>query len=89
MPAVRLYLEQAEYEAVARYAEALGVSCQDIAYAGLNRIMLSCEQPEVNRDIVETRDWRRHNLPMWSDSACAVHAYEGAPDDQPVRSRFI
>ncbi len=89
MPAVKIYLEQAEYDALARYAEALGVSCQDIAYAGLNRLMLSCEDTEVNRDIVETRDWRRNNLPLWSDSACAVHAYEASSDDQPVRSRFI
>lgn len=89
MSAVRLHLEQAEYDAVARYAEALGVSPEDIAYAALNQLMLKSQREEMNRDIVETRDWRRHNLPLWSDSACSVHAYEGKGDDEPVPSRFI
>jgi len=89
MSAVRLHLEQAEYDAVARYAEALGVSPEDIAYAALNQLMLKCQREEVNRDIVETRNWRHQNLPLWSDSACSVHAYEGKGDDEPTPSRFI
>ena len=89
MSAIKLHLEQAEYDAVVRYAQALGVSPEDIGYAALNRLMLACENADVNRDIVETRAWRRNNLPMWSDSACAVHAYEGKADDEPERSRMF
>jgi pyrroloquinoline quinone (PQQ) biosynthesis protein C len=87
MSAVKLHLEQAEYDALLRYAEALGVSPEDVAYAALNRLMLQGRSTEVNLDIVETREWRRHNLPLWSDSACSVHAYEGKADDEPAQSR--
>ncbi len=87
MSAIRLRLEQAEYDAVVRYAQELGVSAEDVAYAALNRLMLSGGDPEARRDIAETRAWRKQNLPLWSDSACSVHAYEGKPDDEPAPSR--
>lgn len=89
MSSIKLRLERAEYNAVCRYAEALGVTPEDIAYAALNRLMLNCEDGEVNRDIAETREWRGNNLPLWSDSAGSVHAYEGKPDDEPTPSRFV
>ncbi|HVU36188.1 MAG TPA: hypothetical protein VHE61_22305 [Opitutaceae bacterium] len=89
MSTIRLHLERAEYDAVSRYAEALGVTTEDIVYAALNRLMLTCENADVNRDIAETREWRRANLPVWSDSAGSVHAYEGKPDDEPERSKFV
>jgi hypothetical protein len=88
MSTIKLHLERAELNAVSRYAESLGVTPEDVAYAALNRLMLSCEDRAVNRDVAETRDWRRNNLPLWSDSAGSVHAYEGKPDDEPQRSRF-
>lgn len=87
MSAIRLRLEQAEYDAVVRYAQELGVSAEDVAYAALNRLMLNGGDPEARRDIAETRTWRKQNLPLWSDSACSVHAYEGKPDDEPAPSR--
>jgi hypothetical protein len=87
MSAIKLHLEQAERDAVERYAQTLKVSVEDVAYAALNRLMMRVEDPEVVRDIRETREWRRHNLPLWSDSACSVHAYEGKPDSEPEPSR--
>lgn len=89
MSTIRLHLERAEFDAVSRYAEALGVSTEDVAYAALNRLMLASPSREVRCDVIETRDWRRYNLPLWSDSAGSVHAYEGQPDDEPHRSPFI
>lgn len=89
MSAIKLHLEHAEYDAVCRYAEALGVTPEDIAYTALNRLMLACTEADITRDIAETREWRHHNLPLWSDSAGSVHAYEGKPDDEPQRSRFV
>lgn len=89
MSSIKINLERAEYNAITRYAEALGVSPEDIAFAALNRLMMQCEDGDVNRDIVETREWRRNNLPLWSDSAGSVHAYEGKPDDEPERSRYV
>ena len=88
MSAIKIYLEQAEYETMVRYAESLGVSLEDVAYAALNRLMLVCNNPEVHQDIVETRNWRANNLPLGSDSACYVHTYEGKPDEEPTHSRF-
>lgn len=87
MSAIKLHLEQAERDAVDRFAKAMKVSAEDVVYAALNRLMLCTSDPEVRRDIVETRDWRRANLPMWSDSACSVHAYEGKPDEEPSPCR--
>jgi len=84
MSGIKLHLDQGESDAVARFAAALGVRPEDVAFAALNRLMTKTEDPELRRDVVETRDWRKHNLPMWSDSACSVHAYEGKPDDQPA-----
>lgn len=89
MSAIKLHLEQAERDTIDRYARSLGVSVEDVVYAALNRMMLLCGDPAVRRDIVETRDWRRDNLPLWSDSACSVHAYEGKQDGEPTRSRLL
>jgi hypothetical protein len=89
MSAIKVHLEAAEYDAVIRHAKVLGVSPEDILYTALNRLMLSSADPDISRDITETREWRRHNLPMWSDSALSVHAYEGKPDDEPSPSRHV
>ena len=89
MSAIKLHLEQAERDTVERFAEALRVTPEDVAYAALNRLMMRCEDPELQRDVVETKEWRKHNLPLWSDSACSVHAYEGKADDEPTPSRLF
>lgn len=87
MSGIKIHLEQSEHAAVARFAQAMGVSPEDVAFAALNRLMSNCEDPELRRDVVETRDWRKNNLPLWSDSACSVHAYEGKSDDEPTPHR--
>lgn len=89
MSTIKVHLENAEHNAIVRYAQALGVSPEDVVYAAVNRLMLTSGGADTARDVVETRDWRRSNLPMWSDSAGSVHAYEGKPDDEPEPSRFF
>ena len=89
MPTIRLHLEQAEYDAIDRFATALAVKPQAVAYAALNRLMLDGRNPELRTDIVETWSWHRDNLPLWSDSACAVHAYEGKGDAEPEPSALF
>jgi hypothetical protein len=89
MSAIKIHLEQAEYDVVLRCAQAMGVTPEDIGYAALNRLMLVCAKEDLGREIVETRDWRKNNLPLWSDSACSVHAYEGKADDEPEPSRLF
>ena len=87
MPTVKIQLEQAEFDAVNRYAETLAVKPEAVAYAALNRLMLEARRPEIGTDIVETAAWRRDNLPLWSDSAGGPHVYEGKADDEPEPSR--
>lgn len=89
MSSIKLHLEQAELNAVARFAESIGVSAEEVVYAALNRAMMQGADPALVRDILETRDWRKNNLPLWSDSAGSVHAYEGKPDDEPEPSRMF
>lgn len=88
MASIKLHLDQGEYDAVARLAEKLSVRPEDIAYAGLNRVMMRAKRLDVRSDIVETAGWRRDNLPLWSDSASSCHAYEAMPDDEPTPSKY-
>jgi hypothetical protein len=89
MSAIKIRLEMAEIDAVQRYADSLNVKLEDVAYAALNRLMLSARDPEVQNDIRETSKWRHDNLPLWSDSAASVHAYEGKHDAEPEHSKYI
>jgi hypothetical protein len=51
--------------------------------------MLDAENAELHTDIKHTRDWRGDNLPLWSDSATSIHAYESMPDEpsQPRKKK--
>ena len=61
---------------------------EDIAYAAINRLMLSTADQSVFEDIRQTSRWRSNNLPLWSDAARSVHAYEGKADDYPEERDF-
>ena len=89
MSAIKLHLDSEELAAVERFAASLEVKAEDVVYAALNRLMMTGRDPEVQADIVETRGWRGANLPLWSDTAHSVHAYEGKHDDEPQPSRFL
>ncbi len=89
MSAIKVRLEMAESDALERYAESLNVSAEDVLYCALNRLLMNGRDPAVKQDILETKAWRRDNLPLWSDSAASVHAYEGKSDAQPEPSRYL
>lgn len=84
MSGIKIHLDTAELQAVMRLAKELSVSPEDVAYAALNRLMLQSENGAVRDDVLQTRNWRKENLPMWSDSAGSVHAYESLPDEEPA-----
>ncbi len=88
MPSIKLHLEQAEHDAIARFAALINVKPEAVAYAALNRLMLDTHNPDLAREITETWAGHHDNLPLWSDSACSVHAYEGKADDEPEPSRY-
>lgn len=89
MATIKLHLEAAELDAVARFAETAGTKPEAVLYAALNRLMLAARDPAVRKEILETWAWHRDNLPLWADSACSVHPYEGKPDDEPEPSRYL
>jgi hypothetical protein len=89
MPTIKIHLEHAECDAIARYAERLNVTPEAVAYCALNRLMLTASDPAVKIDITETWEWHHANLPLWSDSACSIHAYEGKADDEPEPSKYV
>lgn len=88
MSVIKLHLENEELEAVQRYAEAIGVSPEDVTFAALNRLMIQLKTDEsaISREIIEARDWRQSNLALWSDSARSVHPYESKGEDPSVPS---
>lgn len=89
MSAIKLHLDAAEYDAVSRYAAVIGTKPEAVLYAALNRLMLQAGEAAVRKDILETWESHGQNLPLWADSACSVHAYEGKPDDEPEPSRYL
>lgn len=88
MSAIKIHLPDEELSAVRRYAEEIGVTPEDVAYAALNRLMLQTktDEEEIDSEIVEAREWRKNNLALWSDSARSVHIYEGKGDDPSAPS---
>lgn len=89
MPKIKICLEQGEYDAVARLADILRVPPEAIVYGALNRLMLESKSPVVREEVVDVWSWHGENLPLWSDSAGSVHAYEGKGDDEPEPSHYI
>ncbi len=88
MHTIKIHLEEAEFNAVARLAELTRTHPEDVAYSALNRLMLQGRDRAVQEDIVATHDWRKDNLPLWADTAGAVHAYECMPDVEPSKSKY-
>ena len=84
---IKIHLDPAEHTAISRYASALHVTLEDVAYAALDRLMQQADDATVRRDVVETRHWRGDNLPQWADTERSVHAYEGKTDAQPEERR--
>ncbi len=89
MPTIKLHLDTAELNAVERFAGSLNVKPEAVVYAALNRLMLDARNPAVRTEIVQTWEAHHQNLPLWSDSAGSVHAYEGKPDDEPEPSKYV
>lgn len=88
MPVIKIHLEHAEHDAIQRLADLIQVQPEDVAFAALNRLMLTAKDQDVQNDIMLTRRWRQDNLPLWSDSAGSVHNYEGLSPDEPAKSKY-
>ena len=85
---IKLHLDEAESAPVVRLAETLAVKPEDVLYAALNRLMLQAREISVQTDIVQTRESRDNNLPLWADTAGSVHNYEGMSPCEPEKSKY-
>ena len=85
---IKLHLDEAESAPVVRLAEALQVKPEDVVYTALNRLMMHALENEIQSDIVQTRQARANNLPLWADTAGSVHNYEGMTPCEPEKSKY-
>lgn len=85
---IKIHLDDAEMKPVTRLALALHVQPEDVAYAALNRLMLEARDPATQAEIVNLKNAKANNLPLWADTAGSVHAYEGMRDCEPEHSKY-
>jgi len=87
MSSIKIYLEAEECTAVQRYAEALGVSEEDIAYAALKRFMrdLKTAEDDISREVIQLRLSRRQSQSPWGtiSSNTPFHDREGGTRLEP------
>jgi len=78
MSSIKIYLEADECTAVQRYAEALGVSEEDIAYAALKQLMrdLKTKEDEISREVIHLRLSRRQSQSPWGTISSAIPFHE-------------
>lgn len=76
MHTVKIHLEDEEYLPLLRASQELGVTVEDVAYTGLNRVMMQMGERETRDDVWQTKSARKAGLPIWADHARSVHAYE-------------
>lgn len=80
MPTLKIHLSSEEYAPISRMAYELKVRPEEIAYCGLDTVMKDIGSLAMQDSVRNVAAWRSSNLPIWSDSARSVHAYEGKPD---------
>ena len=74
MPNIKLHLEQAEYDAVERFAASINVKPEAVVYGALNRLMLESRDPEVRKHDHEVDSYE----PYARNFAAAVQRFAGA-----------
>lgn len=80
MAVIKIHLELEELAAVKRRASELGITVEDLAYGALNCSMSHIKEGFCRVRIDEAVKEKGHDLPLWSDSARSIGAYEGKGD---------
>jgi hypothetical protein len=80
MPVIKIHLEHEELSAIQRRAEQLGITVQDLVYGAVNCSMSHGKEPVCRNRIDHAVRDRGKDLPLWSDSARSIGAYEGMHD---------
>lgn len=100
---IKLHLDHAESAPIERAAEALGCSPEDLVFCAVNLYMLrlgsfveqcgpDCRKlftdfETMRAEIHNSTQARKTNLPLWADSAGAVHNYGGFAMEEPRTSK--
>lgn len=77
MAVIKIHLEPEELMAVERRAGELGITVQALAYGALSCSMNHVREPYCRSRIDQAVGDRGRDLPLWSDTARSVSAYEG------------
>ena len=80
MAVIRIHLEPEELSAIQRRASELGITAEDLAYGALNCSMSHIREGSCRVRIDQAVSERGSDLPLWSDSARSVGAYESKGD---------
>lgn len=80
MAVIKIHLEQEELSAIQRRATELGITVEALAYGALNCSMSHIREGYCRVRIDQAVSERGHDLPLWSDSARSIGAYEAKGD---------
>ncbi len=80
MAVIKIHLELEELAAIERRANELGITVEDLAYGALNCSMSNIRDKSCRVRIDQAVSERGHDLPLWSDSARSIGAYESKGD---------
>ena len=81
MPAIKIHLQREELAAITRRAAELGITKEALAYGALSCSMSRIKEQFYRAGIVQAVSGHGRDLPLWSDSAPSIAAYEGMPGD--------
>jgi len=82
MAVIKIHLEREELAAVERRAGELGITAEALAYGALSCSMSHVKEPFCRARIDQATSERGRDLPLWSDSAPSVSAYESMPGSE-------
>jgi hypothetical protein len=80
MAVIKIHLEQEELSAIKRRASELGITVEALAYGALNCSMSHIKEGYCRTRIDQAVSDRGQDLPLWSDSARCIGAYESKGD---------
>ena len=69
MPIIKIHLERAEYNALARRADVIHATPEAVAYDAISRVMLDTHGPELSGEVAHVWEAHHEHLPLWSDFA--------------------
>jgi hypothetical protein len=81
MPVIKIHLQREELAAITRTAAELGITEEALAYGALSCAMSRIKERVFQAGIIQAVSRQGHDLPLWSDSAPSIGAYEGLPGE--------